>query len=151
MIFFLSMHTKFRPHCCSCYDISCLIVEWSFQIFLSIKSLPFIYICETTQITKPAVVVCWNLLDNPPPFSLVKYFIPVDKLGSTGAVVYHGSVNSSWAPDNVVPIPPPSGWPPGISIFRKWTGKCPTTGAKKVVQMPRGRGSKMFYFLRFST
>ena len=51
-----------------------------------------------------------------------------------------------------VPIPPPPpGRPPGIRIFFKVNWQMPHRRGKKVVQMPRGRGSKMFYFLRFST
>ena len=38
----------------------------------------------------------------------------------------YASVNSSSAHP-----PPPPGWPPGISIFRKWTGKCPHRRDKK--------------------
>ena len=43
-----------------------------------------------------------------------------------------------------VPIPSPPGWPPGIGIFRKWTGKCPTAGAKKMFKCPGVGAQKCF-------
>ena len=49
-----------------------------------------------------------------------------------------------------VPIPPPRADPRELAFFENEL-QMPHRWDKKVVQMPRGRGSKMFYFLRFST
>ena len=60
----------------------------------------------------------------------------------------NASVNSSSAHPSP---PPPRADPRELAFFENELANAPPPGQKSCSKRPRGRGSKMFYFLRFST